>query len=469
MRRRYTCHPVKTTLETLDDNKIKLSIELDDAEFDRSIDLAFKKIAQEVRLPGFRAGKAPRKLLEARIGISAARQQALQDSVPVYLAKAVREHDLDIIATPDVTLVSGEEEGPVAFDATCEVRPVVSVPGYQGLRVELPAVEASAEEIEEVVSAERRRHGNLVDVDRATQAGDYVTLDLQGTREGEPVPGLNTDDWVYEIGRGWVAPSFDEEVTGAVKGATLTFSAVPNGTQESADFSVTVQRIQVLELAELTDEWVAEHVAEHDTVEAWRAAIVERINTMKLNQARNVLIDRVSDALAELVDVDAPESMVNNDLQARVQNTVQQFQSQGIALDQWLSATGQDTNQFVDSLKEQSVKAAKVDLALRAVASSEGLVADTDDLELEYQRIAMRVGQKVNTVRKAYEKNDAVPDLAAQISKSKALDWLLHNVTMVDPEGKELDRETVLGHTHDHDEDHNHEHDHDHDHAGEGE
>ena len=460
---------MKTTLETLDDNKIKLSIELDDAEFDRSIDLAFKKIAQEVRLPGFRAGKAPRKLLEARIGISAARQQALQDSVPVYLAKAVREHDLDIIATPDVTLVSGEEEGPVAFDATCEVRPVVSVPGYQGLRVELPAVDASAEEIEEVVSAERRRHGNLADVDRATQTGDYVTLDLQGTRDGEPVPGLNTDDWVYEIGRGWVAPTFDEEVTGALKGATLTFSAVPNGTQESADFSVTVQRVQVLELAELTDEWVAEHVAEHDTVDAWRTAIVERINTMKLNQARNVLIDRVSDALAELVDVDAPESMVNNDLQARVQNTVQQFQSQGIALDQWLSATGQDTNQFVDSLKEQSVKAAKVDLALRAVASSEGLVADNDDLELEYQRIAMRVGQKVNTVRKAYEKNDAVPDLAAQISKSKALDWLLHNVTMVDPDGKELDRETVLGHTHDHDEDHNHEHDHDHDHAGEGE
>jgi len=460
---------VKTTLETLDDNKIKLSIELDDAEFDRSIDRAFKKIAQEVRLPGFRAGKAPRKLLEARIGISAARQQALQDSVPVYLAKAVREHDLDIIATPDVTLVSGEEEGPVAFDATCEVRPVVSVPGYQGLRVELPAVDASAEEIEEVVSAERRRHGILADVDRATQTGDYVTLDLQGTRDGEPVPGLNTDDWVYEIGRGWVAPTFDEEVTGALKGATLTFSAVPNGTQESADFSVTVQRVQVLELAELTDEWVAEHVAEHDTVDAWRTAIVERINTMKLNQARNVLIDRVSDALAELVDVDAPESMVNNDLQARVQNTVQQFQSQGIALDQWLSATGQDTNQFVDSLKEQSVKAAKVDLALRAVASSEGLVADNDDLELEYQRIAMRVGQKVNTVRKAYEKNDAVPDLAAQISKSKALDWLLHNVTMVDPDGKELDRETVLGHTHDHDEDHNHEHDHDHDHAGEGE
>jgi trigger factor len=242
---------------------------------------------------------------------------------------------------------------------------------------------------------------------------------------------------------------------------------VPNGTEQAADFAVTVQRIQVLELADLTDEWVAEHVAEHDTITAWREAIVERIATMKLNQARNVLIDRVSDSLAELVDIDAPESMVNNDLQARVQNTVQQFQSQGIALDQWLSATGQDTNQFVDSLKEQSVKAVKVDLALRAVAGAEGLTADQDDLELEYQRIAMRVGQKVNTVRKAYEKNDAVPDLASQISKSKALDWLLHNVTMVDTEGKELNRDDILGHSHD--DDHDHGHDHGDEHTGEGE
>lgn len=450
---------MKTTLEPLDGNKVKLTVELDQSEFDASIDLAFKKIAHEVRLPGFRAGKAPRKLLEARIGLAAARQQAIQDSVPLYLSKAVREHDIDLIATPDVKLVSGEEEGAVSFDATCEVRPVITVPGYQGLRIELAPIEASDEEIEEVVAAERRRHGNLVDVDRPSQTGDYVTLDLQGLRDGEPVPGLNTDDWVYELGRGWVAPTFDEEVTGAVKGAELKFSATPNGTDQPADFEVTVQRVQTLELADLTDEWVAEHVAEHDTVAAWRDAVAARIAEMKLNQARNVLIDKVSESLADLVDIDAPEPMVNSDLQARVQNTVQQFQSQGIALDQWLSATGQDTNQFVDALKEQSVKAVKVDLALRAIVVAEGLGATDDDIELEYQRIAMRVNQKPAQVRKVYEKNDAVVDLVSQIAKSKALDWLLHNVTMVDTNGKVLDREHVLGHDHSHDHDHDHGHD----------
>ncbi|NBN89050.1 MAG: hypothetical protein EBV24_01850 [Actinobacteria bacterium] len=388
---------MKTTLEPLDDNKVKLTVELDDAEFDASIDLAFKKIAHEVRMPGFRAGKAPRKLLEARIGLAAARQQAIQDSVPLYLSKAVREHDIDLIATPDVKLVSGEEDGPV----------------------------------------------------------------------GEPVPGLNTDDWVYEIGRGWVAPTFDDEVTGAVKGAQLKFTATPNGTEQSADFEVTVQRVQVLELADLSDAWVAEHVAEHDTVAAWREAVAARISEMKLNQARNVLIDKASESLAALVDIDAPESMVNSDLQARVQNTVQQFQAQGIALDQWLSATGQDTNQFVDALKEQSQKAVKVDLALRAIVVAEGLAATDEDIELEYQRIAMRVNQKPTQVRKVYEKNDAVADLASQIAKSKALDWLLHNVTMVDTNGKELDREHVLGHDHDHSHDHAHDGEDGHSHGAE--
>ena len=128
---------MNSSVETLEGNKVKVSVSIDEAEFDRSIDQAFKKIAREVRLPGFRAGKAPRRVLEARIGLQPAREQALQDAIPQYLAQAVREHDVDLIATPEVEVTSGTEEGPVAFDATCEVRPEITVPGYGGLRVEL--------------------------------------------------------------------------------------------------------------------------------------------------------------------------------------------------------------------------------------------------------------------------------------------------------------------------------------------
>ena len=463
---------MKSTIENLEDapgkRLVKLSLTVDEAEFDRDIDRAFRKIANEVRLPGFRAGKVPRKVLEARIGLAPAREQALRDAIPVYLADAVREHDIDLIATPQIEITGGEEEGPVSFDATCEVRPEITVPGYGGLRVELPNPTASDDDVDQAVRAELRRHGSLVDVDRPVQSGDHVTLSLAGTRDGEPVVGLTTEDWLYEVGQGWVAPTFDAEILGATRGAELSFTATPNGTSEPADFAVTVSNVQEMVLPELTDEWVGDNVGEFDTVEAFRSSISERIGASKLNQARNSYIDRVTTALAELVDIEPPASMVDGDLQARVQNTVQQFQAQGISIDQWLAATGQDAEQFIAAMRTQSEKAVKVDLALRAVATAEGIEVGDDDLDAEYERIAMQVRQKKQQVRRAYEQNDAVNDLVAQIRKSKALDWLLHHVEVVDPEGEPIDRDLILGHSHDadggHDHDHHHDHHHDHDH-----
>jgi trigger factor len=465
--RRYTFQSVKSTLEALEGNKVKLSIEVDESEFDRNLDAAFRKIAHEVRLPGFRPGKAPRRVLEARIGIDAARGQALQDAIPEYLSKAVREHDVDIISTPDVTLtnnndpvdadnpVPAEFVYPVMFEAICEVRPEVSVPGYGGLRIELSSPDLSDEELEEAVATERRRFGSLVDVDRAAEVGDNVVIDLEGLRDGEPVAGLNVDEWTYEIGRAWVAPGFDDQLTGAKKGEVLRFSAIPNGTEEAADFVVTVNRVQTLELPELTDEWVEANIADSDTVVEWRQSLRDRYTEMRVNQMRRTVVDRLTDELAKLVEIEAPESMVGADMQARVQNTIQQFQQQGIALDQWLSATGQDTESFIAGMKEQSVK---VDLALRAVASAQAITISDEDLEAEFEAIGVRVNEKTAKVRKAYEQNDAIGDLVAQMRKSQALEWLLHNSTFVDQNGNVLPTDTVLG-----------EHDHDHDHDDEDE
>ena len=456
---------MKSTIETLEGNKVKLSIELEEAEFDREIDAAFRKIAKEIRLPGFRPGKAPRQVVEARIGKDAARTQAIQDAIPEYLSRAVREHDVDIIATPDVELKEGQEAGVVKFDATCEIRPEITVPGYTGLRIELPSPEVTDENLEEVILGERRRHGVLTDIDRAAARGDYVIVDLAGLRDGAPVVGLNTEDWTYEIGRGWVAPGFDDQLIGAVAGAELTFTATPNGTEIPADFVVKVQKVQTLDLPELTDEWIQNTIPEFDSVAAWKDSTLERLTTGRLNQMRNSVVDKVTDGLAELVDIEAPESMVNGDLQGRVQNTISQFQQQGIALDQWLSATGQDPESFIEGLKAQSQKAVKVDLALRAVGVAQKIEVTDEDIESEYKIIAVRVQQSPAQVRKAYEQNDAVQDLTTQIRKSKTLDWLLHNVEFVDADGNTLERDTVLGHSdHDHDHDHVHDHDHDHDH-----
>ncbi|MFM9084226.1 MAG: trigger factor, partial [Actinomycetota bacterium] len=356
---------MKSTLEALEGNQVKLSIEVDESEFDRNIDKAFKKIAAQVRIPGFRPGKAPRKLLEAQIGVGAARAQALEDAIPEYLTLAVREHEVDLIATPKVELVEGQESGTVKFDATCEVRPEITLPGYEGLRVEIVSPELSDDEIDEAVQSELRRRGTLADVDRPAQSGDHVVLDLEGTRDGQPVPGLNVDEWTYEIGRGWVAAGFDDQITGAKQGDEMSFTLVPNGSEEAADFTVKVVKVQEIVVPEVDDEWVAQNITDAETVAEWREMIRTRYEEMRANQMRSTLVDRLTDSLAQLVAIDPPESMVQGDLQARFQNTVQQMQAQGIPLEQWLQVTGQDPDSFVAGLKEQSEKAVRVDLALR--------------------------------------------------------------------------------------------------------
>ena len=440
---------MQCTIEPLEGNKVKLDVSVDETSFDQDIEVAYRKLARQVRIPGFRPGKAPRRVIEAHLGDDgkrAARAQAIEDAVPKYLAEAVKQHDIDIIATPKVEHVHGAEadSGPISFHCEVEVRPVIAVAGYAGLRVELPSISASEAEIDEVVDNERKRHGTLVDATRAIATGDQVTMDLSASRNGEPVPGLNVEAWLYEVGRGWVAKGFDDILIGLNAGDEKQFQAVPNGNEDEADFSLKITKVQELQLPEATDGWVADTFGEFDTVAKWRDTIAERMNESRINQARNSVVDRVTDELAKLVDLDLPEPMVEGDLRSRVRNTVDTFQRQGIAIEQFLQITGQTEEQFIDQLRDQSRKAVRVDLALRAIATAESFVADDDDVDVELERIAVRANVKAKRVKSLYEKNDAIGDLKAQIRKSKALEWLVRQVTYVDPEGRAIGTETLL-------------------------
>lgn len=457
---------MNSTLEPVEGNKVKLSVTIDETEFDRDIDAAFRKIAREIRLPGFRAGKAPRRVIEAHIGVGPAREQALRDSIPSYLRQAVREHDVDLVATPEVEITAGAEEGPVGFDATCEVRPVIEVPGYDTLTVELDNPEPTDAELDEAVAAELKRSGQLTDVDRPAVTGDYLTLDISATRDGEPVPGLNTEDWTYELGQGWVADDFDEQLVGASAGAELSFTTTPKQTDESADFTVVVTKVQELVAPELTDEWVADNVGEFDNVADWKASVRTRLGEQKLAAVRSALVDKTTAALVALTEVEAPESMVGSEMQRRVEGAARQLAQQGIDIEQFLAATGREAGEFVETFREPAEQAVKVDLALRAVAVAQQIELADGELDAEFQRIAMQVGQQVKQVRKVYEDNDLVADIAAELRKNKALHWLLHHVQLVDAAGATLDNDVILGHSlADHDGGADHDHDHDHDHA----
>ena len=365
----------------------------------------------------------------------------------------MQEHDVDLIATPSIEITSGEEAGAVEFEAECEVRPEITVPGYGGLRVEIDPIDIDDEAFDAAIADQLKGHGTLEDVDRAAESGDYVTLDMTATRDGEELAGLNIEDWSYEIGQGWVTEDFDEKLIGAKVGEELSFSSTPKGTEEEADFTVKLSAVKSLALPDVDDAWVEENIGEYTDVASWHEAIKEQLSDSKLNAVRQTLGQKVTDALVELVDIDAPESMVEQELQGRLQNLVRQFEAQGMDLGAWLSATGQSTEDLIANFREQAESSVKADLALRAIAVAENIAVDGEDLELEYTRLAMQFNDSSDNVRRAYEQNGAVGELTASVKKSKAFDWLLHNIEFVDTNGAQIDGDTVLGHGHDHDHD----------------
>jgi len=213
---------VDSTLERLDGDRVRLTVAVDETEFEVAVEAAFRRIAKEVRLPGFRPGKAPRKLLEARIGVAAGRQEAIQQSLPDYYGRALVENDIDAIDSPEIEITGGQDEGNLTFDAVVPVRPRATIAGHGSLRVEIPSPEAADEDVDAQLEALRGQHSTLEAVDRPAGDGDQVTIDIDGTFEGEPVEGLTTTDYLYEVGAGAVVPEIDENLRGASVGDVLS-------------------------------------------------------------------------------------------------------------------------------------------------------------------------------------------------------------------------------------------------------
>jgi trigger factor len=431
---------MKSTVEPLEGNKVKVSVEVDETEFDKAVDAAFRKIAQEVRIPGFRPGKAPRRLLEARVGTEYARQQALNDSIPQYLARAVAENEVDIIATPKIDITSGADDGPVVFDAEIEVRPQITVGGYGGLRVELVNPTPTEEEIEAQIDRLRQPFGETNDVDRAVETGDFASIDLVGSSDGEALVGLDVSDYMYSVGSAQIVPELDEQLVGRSAGDSFQFTAShPVEGREDIDFEVEIKKVMERVLPELTDEW-AKEASEFDTVEQLRTDLVKRMTSVRAMQAQMALRDKVVDALVELVEDEAPEALINDELRSRVEDFVMRLQAQGMTVEQYLQVTGGTAEAVTDELREGAVMGVKADLALRAVAEAEALEVTDEGLDAEFVRLAERSKQKPAQIRKAYERNEAVPSLKAELRKRLALEWLVEHCEIVDPEGKPIDR-----------------------------
>lgn len=435
---------MKTSVEALEGNKVKLAIEVDEQEFETAIDAAFKRIAHQARIPGFRPGKAPRRVLEAHFGTEVARQEALRESLPEYFIKAATENDVDIIAPPEIEITSGEESGPVSFDAIVEVRPKVSVPGYGSLRVIIPSPEVAEEELDAQIERLRSQFGSLEIVDRSVQDDDHVTIDISATSGGEAIEGLTADDYLYRVGSEMVVPELDSNLRGAKIGDILTFDAEhpdPDD-EEPISFRILLKEVKHQVLPELDDEWASE-ASEFETLDALRADMKNRISAMKRVQSQLALHEKVIQAIVGLVDEDPPEALISAEVNRRASDLVQRLEAQGADVNQYLQAMGSTGEELGEQLRVQSIEAVKSDLALRAVVEAEGIEATDEDLDTEIERFALRMKQKPATLRRQLERAEQLQAVRSDIKRGKALQWLVDNVEIVDEQGNAIERESI--------------------------
>jgi trigger factor len=434
---------MQSTVESVEGNKVKLHVTVPADEFERAIDAAFRKLAREVRVPGFRPGKAPRKLLEARLGTDMAREQALRDSLPEFYVDAVTEHDVDVIAPPEIEVTAGQDDGDVEFEAVVEVRPQVQLVGYDELRVELPFAPVDEEAVDEQVDRLRDRFADLTDSDLPLIDDAYATIDITGTIGGEAVEGLTATDFLYRVGSDMVVPELDQQLHGTRPGAILEFDATlperfGERAGEEAHFRVLVKEAKHKVLPDLTDEWVDE-ASEFDTVDELRADIRKRLEVVQKLQAQMAARDKVLEAVADLVPVPAPEVLVDDETRRRVEDLAHRLSHQNATLEQYLEATGHEPQAFIDEVRDGAVRAVLADLALRAVVAQEAIEPTDDEVEAEIVRLAERLEEKVEKVRRDLERRGVLETVRSDLARGKALEFLVEHSTVVDEEGNVID------------------------------
>jgi trigger factor len=422
---------MRTTVESTDKHKVKLTIEVPEADVAKDLEQAYRKIALQVRVPGFRKGKAPRKVIDAQIGRDTVIEEFLSDAVPAYYRDAVREHELAPITDPDISLDDVEEGKPLTFTAEVEVRPRLTLEDYKGIDVQRPPTSASDEDVDELVERTRERFAELESVPRPAAENDYVVADIRATVAGEELADATRPDYLYAIGSGEFGPELDRQLLGKRTGEILKFSeTLPDGAGEHAgetvEFSVLVKDVKGKNLPDPDDE-LAKTASEFDTMEELRADLAKTIEASKERQADALVRDRVLQTLVDRVDVDLPETLVDEETQHRVKDAEQRAQQMGLTIDQLLDAQGWDMARLREDAREHALRAIKADLVLEAVARQEELQVNAEEIGREIGILAAQLGREPKEVATTLERNGQVVTLAGDIIRSKALDLLVEH------------------------------------------
>jgi trigger factor len=430
---------MRATTTLLDNNRIMLTVEIDDVEMDEAMDSAAKTLSKQVSVKGFRKGKVPKNVLIANIGgTSVLRSEAIRESLPDFYARAVADSLIDPIGQPDINITAGEEEGQLTFEAEVEVRPEISIKGQRELRVTIPSPVVTDGEVDSQIDRYLETDAVLNPVDRPIVTGDLVTMDLhvqQIDTEAEP---LDMTDFMYTVGTGSIAEGVDELILGLKAGEDLKMNA-PVGEGVVATYELKLKQVQERVLPALTDEWVSEN-SEWTSAEEMREAILVQMRRRKIVEAQMSQRDAALIALSELVAEEAaPEVLINVETNERLHDLGERLGAQKLSLEMFLQVTNQTPEDLLATLRQDALRAVRVDLAMRALVAAEHLEASPEEIDEELERTAEAMGVSADLLRDNLRDSGRVVSFTAEVSKMKASKWLSENVVYVDPEGVEID------------------------------
>ncbi|TCJ93706.1 trigger factor [Nocardia alba] len=438
---------MKSTVEQLSPTRVRINVEVPFEELKPDFDKAYKALAQQVKIPGFRPGKAPAKLIETRVGRGAVLEQVVNDALPNKYAEAVQTSEVKVIGQPEIEITKIEDGTELAFTAEVDVRPEITLPDYSGIEVTVDSFTIGDDDIEEQLTSLRQRFGTLTGVERAVADGDFVSIDLSATVDGADVPEAATTGLSHEVGSGQLIEGLDEAVIGLNAGESKEFTSTlvaGDHAGKEAVITVTVQSVKERELPEADDEF-AQLASEFDTIDELKEDLKGRVERVKKVEQAGSIRDKVLDALLETVEVPLPEAVVKAEVDAVVHDAVHGFDHDDAKLAEALEAQGSSREEFDKDTQEAAEKSVKTQLLLDAIAEAEntqvGQQELTERILFQAQRYGMSPEQFIQQVQQAGQ----LGAVFADVRRGKALAGVVGQVKVTDSEGNVVDTTEMFG------------------------
>jgi trigger factor len=432
---------VKSAVESLSETLVKLTVEVPFDELKPSMDAAYRKVGQQVRIPGFRPGKVPAAVLDQRVGRGVVLEEAVNDAIPRFYSDAVRENDLQVLGQPSVEVTEFNDREQLIFTAQVEVKPTIALPDYDKLAVSVADAEVTDEQVDEQLEAMRDRFGALVDVERPVETGDYVVIDLVGSVDGETLPDAGAEGMSYEVGSGTLLDGLDEAIIGLEAGASATFSTELTAGEhvgKTADLEVTVTSVKSKDLPPLDDSF-ALMASEFDTLDELRTDLKERLSRANAVQQGTEARDNVLGALLDQTEVALPEGLLESERTWRRQSLQEQLAGMGMSLERYLEAQGQSREEFDAEIADTAADALKAQFVLDEIATKESLEVSQPELIEALLRRSQQAGMEPQEYADQLQRSGQLGSLWAEVRRGKALALVLTNAVITDASGRPVD------------------------------